>query len=315
MRAYPRLQARTAAILAIAAIVGLIAAACSGSAAPTVQGDAAGGSGTRAAAPAPGQPSAAAESDQSTGGVNQASVEQSGPLIIKTGTFALQVPDLDLALTNASTRIGAMGGYTSGSQRIGDGEKASAQVTYRIPAARWDDALAALRGLADKVLSEESQTQDVTGQVLDLGARITNLQATEKALQGIMTRATKIADVLAVQGQLTDVRGQIEQLETQRKHLQEQAAFSTLAVDYSLKPSPALAQTQQQFDPADEVDRASASLIDVLQGVATAGIWFGIVWLPILLALAIVGVVAWVVVRRLRRSTGGPGPIAPVASA
>ncbi|HEX8025918.1 MAG TPA: DUF4349 domain-containing protein, partial [Candidatus Limnocylindrales bacterium] len=209
-------------------------------------------------------------------------------LIIKTGSIDLQVAAIDDALAAASTKIVGLGGYASGSQRSGDGESASAQVTYRIPSAKWDEALVDLRAIGLKVLSEQSQTQDVTGQVVDLGARITNLQATEAALQAIMAKAEKISDVLAVQQQLTDVRGQIEQATAEKNHLQQQAAFSTLTVSYSLKEV-AVQTTAKQFDPNDEVDKASASLVGVLQALATAGIWFGIVWLPILLALSIVG--------------------------
>jgi hypothetical protein len=55
------------------------------------------------------------------------------------------------------------------------------------------------------------------------------------------------------------------------------------------------------------VDEASASLIDVLQALTTAGIWFAIVWLPILfVAGVIIGIVAWIV-RRVR-GTGAPRP-------
>ena len=35
------------------------------------------------------------------------------------------------------------------------------------------------------------------------------------------------------------------------------------------------------------IDEASASLVDILQSLTTAGIWFAIVWLPILLILAL----------------------------
>ena len=83
--------------------------------------------------------------------------------------------------------------------------------------------------------SEQTQTDEVTGQVLDLGARIVNLQATERALQAIMDKAIKISDVLDVQAQLTDVRGQIEQLETEKKHLEEQAAYGTLDVTFGIE--------------------------------------------------------------------------------
>ncbi len=240
-------------------------------------------------------------------------------LIIKIGSLSLQVPVLDDALATAAAKIAAFGGYVSGSDRSGDGDQATATVTYRVPAAQWDAALVSLRGIADKVLAEQTQTQDVTGDVIDLGARITNLRATEAALQAIMAKATKISDVLAVQQQLTDVRGQIEQLTTQKQHLQDQAAFSTLTVTYSLKPQAAVLTSQQQFNPNSEIDRATASLIQVLQALATAGIWFVIVWLPVLAAVAVLAAIAFLIVRRVRRpatpSSILPGPPAPVAGA
>jgi len=81
-----------------------------------------------------------------------------------------------------------------------------------------------------------------------------------------------------------------------------------------MKPEPALAEQQAQFDPGGEAERASASLVSVLQDVATAGIWFGIVWLPILLSLGIVVGAVLLVTRRLRpRGSGGDAPIAPAA--
>jgi hypothetical protein len=238
-------------------------------------------------------------------------VAQPDLLIIKTGTLSLQVTGLDEALAAASAKVAALGGYVSGSSRKGDGDDQIATATYRIPAAQWDAALVALRAVADKVLAEQTDTQDVTGDVLDLGARITNLKATEAALQAIMARATKISDVLAVQEQLTQVRGEIEQLSTQKKHLEEQAAFSTLTVEYSLKPQAAVVTSSKQFDPNSEIDKAAASLVAVLQALATAGIWFAIVWLPILLVFGIVGLIVVLIARRIRRNRPGRATVLP----
>ncbi|MBA3876384.1 MAG: hypothetical protein C0498_05520 [Anaerolinea sp.] len=236
-------------------------------------------------------------------------------LIIKTGALDLQVEAVDQAVIAAAGRITALGGYVSGSEQVGEGESVTATITYRIPADRWEEALAALRSLAIKVVTERTGTEDVTGQVVDLRARIANLQATEQALQGIMTKATKISDVLAVQAELTTVRGQIEEATAQRQRLEEQAALSTLTVRFSLQPEPAVVASQKKFDPKSEVDRATASLVEILQGLATAGIWFGIVWLPILLVLvAVVLVVALVGRRRLSRrgpDSPGAGPFPP----
>jgi Domain of unknown function (DUF4349) len=299
--AVPRGPRLLLVILATAALV----AACSAASAPQL---APAGNDVAGAPEAPAQPAGGGTTDQSNGGTrsvaggttaNLYDVTRPDLLIIKTGTLSLQVTAVDDALSTASTKIAALGGYVSGSDRKFDGDQTVATETYRIPATQWDAALVALRGLADKVLGEQTQSQDVTGDVLDLGARITNLQATEVALQGIMAKATKISDVLDVQQQLTDVRGQIEQLSTQKKHLQDQAAYSTLTVSYSLKPAPAVVTSQKNFDPSSEVDKASASLVDVLQALATAGIWFAIVWLPILIALAILGTILFFVVRRI----------------
>ena len=167
----------------------------------------------------------------------------------------------------------------------------------------------------------------MTGQVLDLGARIANLQATERALQAIMAKAVKISDVLEVQSQLTDVRGQIEQLETQKAHLEEQAAYGTLGVTFGIE-TVAVVEAQKGFDPAAEADRATASLVEIGQALAAAGIWFAILWLPILIVLGLIALVAFLVFRRLRRTragdgdagAGGPGsttagPIVPTAEA
>jgi hypothetical protein len=234
-------------------------------------------------------------------------------LIIKTGSLTLQVLAIDPALADATTLVSSLGGYASGSDRTGDGDNLAARITFRIPAAKWDEAFARLRRLGERVLDEHSETQDVTGQVVDLGARIRNLVVTERALQAIMDRAGAIKDVLSVQEELTRVRGQIEELTAQNAHLEEQAALSTLTVTFSLKPEPVLTEQQARFDPGAEAERASASLVSVLQDVATAGIWFGIVWLPILVVVAIVGGVVLVIARRLVRA--GPGDGAPIEPA
>ena len=234
-------------------------------------------------------------------------------LIIKTGNMTLRVAGMDPAITAATQQIDALGGYASASERSGEGENAYASITFRIPADRWEEALIGLRGLAEKVLDERTGTQDVTDQVVDLGARIRNLQATETALQAIMTQATEIKDVLAVQAELTQVRGEIERLTAERGNLEAQAAMSTLTVNFSLKVDPVLAETTG-FDPGTEVEQASASLVGVLQGLATAGIWFAIVWVPILVVLAIAIVIGLWVVRRIQRSRdGGAAPVAPAA--
>jgi Domain of unknown function (DUF4349) len=127
-------------------------------------------------------------------------------LIIRTGQLTIEVGDLEAAVAQARARVVEAGGFVSGSDQTAGGDDATASVTFRIPADRWDEALAAVRGLAIATRNLHVETEAVTSQVIDLGARITNLLATEAALQAIMVKATKIPDVLDVQAKLTDVR-------------------------------------------------------------------------------------------------------------
>ena len=236
--------------------------------------------------------------------------------IIRTGTMSIEVSDVGAATRTARDAIVGLGGYVGASTTSNDGDQPSAEITYRIPAAKWEAALDQLRGLnglTTKVVTEHTEAVEVTSQVIDLQARIANLRASETALQGIAAKATKISDVLEVQAQLTQTRGEIETLTAQLKDLNDRAGYATLTVQFNV-PILAVEVAQQAWEPTTVVDEAAATMVSVLQGLATAGIWFAIVWLPILLIIGLVAGIVAFIARRLgygRRTPGGlpPAPI------
>jgi hypothetical protein len=238
--------------------------------------------------------------------------------IIRTGSIQLEVSDVPRALRTARDAIVALGGYVGASNTSNADDRPTAEITYRIPADRWEDALDALRslnGLTTKVVTEQTQAVEVTGQVIDLQARIRNLRASETALQGIAAKATKISDVLEVEVRLTDVRGQIEQLTAQLEDLNDRAGYATLTAFFST-PVVAVQAARNDWEPATTVDEAAASLISIVQALASAGIWFLIVWLPVLLVLGMIAAIGFWLARRMGigRRHGGPGLPPPAAS-
>jgi hypothetical protein len=301
---------RVAVSLGAAAIV-VALAACSGSAANGAPGDFSGsstGGGLPAASAAPDVTRDSAGGLVSSPPTDQAATVDPNTYIVRTGSMSIEVPKIDPALVAVRTAIVGLGGYVSDSDQSNDADKAAASVTYRIPVARWQDALDAITGIAAKVDSAKSNATEVTGQVLDLGARIDNLKTTELALQSIMARATKISDVLAVESQLSDVQGQIEQLSTQQAHLKDSASLATLTVGFALPPTPETIQTSRGWDPGAQLDQASSALLAIGQALASAGIWLVVVGLPVGLAVLVVLALAFVLARRIRRS----GPPAQV---
>jgi len=233
-------------------------------------------------------------------------------LIVKTGQLTLEVASLDSAVSQAQSKIAGTGGYVASSTRSGSEGNASATVTYRLPVARWDEALGDLRKLASKVVSEQTDSSDVTSQAIDLDARLGNLKTTESALQAIMAKASAIPDVLAVEQQLSSTQGEIEQLTAQRNHLGDQAAMSTVSVTFMLPSATVTTQTAQDWQLGGQVDQAVAQLVRIGQGLVTIAVWAVIVGLPVVFALLVLFLASRLTRRFLGRGRPrGATPTAP----
>jgi len=226
--------------------------------------------------------------------------------IVYTGSLQLVVDDLTAALARAKAAVLATGGYVGASQESNDGDRSVATITYRIPATRWEDAIGDLRGLATKVVAEQTQATEVGGQLVDLEARIRNLRASEASLQEIAKGTGRVSDLLEVEAQLTQVRGQIEQLDGQRAQLTDQVAYGTLVAVFGLEAVQVETQAKG-WDPTTDVDGAFATLIAAGQTIVSGAIWFAIVWVPVILVLLLCALVARWLFRRFWPSSGAAG--------
>ena len=229
-------------------------------------------------------------------GEPQAPVLPDQQLIVYTGSLQLDVADLLAAVQQADELVRGLGGHVASSYAENAADYQYATVTYRIPAPHWQDALDGLKALAERVVLETTESEDVTAQVVDLDARLANLRATESALQAIMDRATTIDDVLEVQRELTNVRGDIESLTAQREFLANRAALATLEVTFGV-PTAAVSLASGGWDLGREIDSALAALVRLGQLAASLAIWLVLVIVPLFVPIAL----AIYVAVRLRR--------------
>jgi len=155
--------------------------------------------------------------------------------------------------------------------------------------------------VGSRIVSENTNTTDVTTQVIDVDARIANLRKTETALQSVMAQATKVDDILAIQKELTATRGDIEQLTAESTHLKDQASMSTLSVTFTLPGKTVTVQATEGWSLGAQVDQAGAALVRVGQGLATIAVWAVVVILPIGLAILILLALAAIVRRMMGR--------------
>ncbi|MGZ6273655.1 MAG: DUF4349 domain-containing protein [Candidatus Limnocylindrales bacterium] len=265
--------------------------------------------GFAAATPAPA--ATPASGADTTGGITLQTAAPGAPApedrIIKTGSITIEVADIDVSVAEATNEMHGLGGWMAGSDRTtSSANRGVASVTYRVPVAQFEDAVALMRKLGKKIVAEHSDSQSVGGQIVDLQARIDNLKATEKAIQAIMDKATTIQDTLTVEQRLSDVQGQIEQLTAQVSGLSDQSAYSTLTVVFEVpepgaspSPTPTPSATPGPWSAGEQFNKAAGELGAVGQNVATAAIWLVVLILPVTLAILLLLILLIVISRLL----------------
>ena len=158
-----------------------------------------------------------------------------------------------------------------------------------------------LRGLGEVVTSDTISGEDVTEEYVDLQARERNLLAAEQTLLDLYDRAEDVQDALLVGRELTDVRGQIEQVQGRIQYLKQRSDFSQVSL--SIRPVASPPKPPPAWDPKLVVARAWTASLAVLQTLATAilsAFVFGWWLVPLLIAGTL-----WLR-RRLRRSSFVP---------
>jgi hypothetical protein len=211
-------------------------------------------------------------------------VSQEERLIIKNGSLSIVVDNVEYAVEVVKNFALEKNGFVVTSNVEQNGLTPSGFVNIRIPSDVFDTGLDALRALGD-VKSERVDGRDVTEEFVDLDAQVKNLKAAEKQFLTIMKRAIKIEDILAVQREITTVRGKIDVLEGRMKFLKESAAFSSLTVHLSSDPEnlPVL-DDNDSWKPLATAKNALRELLDFGEGVANIIIWI-VVYIPVWIIL------------------------------
>jgi hypothetical protein len=160
--------------------------------------------------------------------------------IVKTGTLDLQVPrgTLRVALNRVTGVAVGLAGYVANSRTSYGGANPTAQITIRVPVGQFETAITRLDTLPGiNVLGESENGTDVSAQYVDLQAQLAAATSARDALLGVLSRAETVGDILAVQDRVTTAQAQVELLQRRINGLGDQAAFSSLAVTLSEKPT------------------------------------------------------------------------------
>jgi hypothetical protein len=153
------------------------------------------------------------------------------PMIARTAQITFTTMAFDKARAALDDILRRHQGYFGNvNLRAPDGMARTLEATLRVPAAQLDAALAEVRKLG-RVESESQTGEEVTAQFVDLDARLANARHTEQRLTDLLRQRTgNLADVLAVEKELDNTRGEIERMEAEEKGLSNRVEFANLTV-------------------------------------------------------------------------------------
>jgi hypothetical protein len=227
------------------------------------------------------------------------------PRVVRTADVRVKLGKgaFGAAFDRVAALAAANGGFVQSSSTASYKGARSGELTVRVPADRFDAVRQSLAGLGE-VDSQSIRGEDVSGQLVDYGARLKSLQAQEDALRALVGQAKAVNDVLQVQQSLFSVRQQIEQLTAQKANLEQSVSLATFQV--SLYEPGALGEVRPVTDDrslAHSVRQAVDGMVAVVGGM--------IVVVGYLVPLAVLGLLGWGASRVFRRRPAGP--VVPVA--
>jgi hypothetical protein len=236
------------------------------------------------------------------GNVADSSTQVAGSLLIRNAQLALMVRSLDEGRAAMERIVKGSGGFIGNINVSGaGGDTRSLSASLRVPTAKLDETLVALKRLG-QVTSEGQSGEDVTQRSTDLDARLSNSRAAEMRLKDILTHRTgKLSDVLEVEREISRVRGEIEQMEAERKSLDRRITYAIVSVQMieerkaavDLGPS---VSSRLRNALIDGWNRAVSSALDA--AVAIVGI------MPVVLLWTIViAPPLWLIKRRFSRAS------------
>ena len=222
-------------------------------------------------------------------------------MLVRNASLQIVVDDVDGVSRRAQALAVSLGGYVAQAEHQRPEGVPSASLVLRIPVARLDEALVALRAMGVRVEHEQLGVEDVTEQVVDLDARLRTLRATEVELRALLSesarRGQKLDGVMAVYRELTEIRTRIEQLQGRREALEKMAALSTISLQITPVAS-GLPVAGTGWRPAETFRKSLRALVAGLRVVADFAIFLAVVLVPL---AALVAVPLILTIRVLRR--------------
>ena len=161
--------------------------------------------------------------------------------IIYSADATVETTEFEQTLEKLQALVQQYGGFIESSsingsnyysQSRGYSNSRSAYYTIRIPSARFTELMGSLSTLGN-VPYTHSYTENITSRYYDVQARLTAYQTQEQRLLEMMEKAETVSDIIVIEDRLTELRYQIENLQSSLNNWDRQVNYSTVNINVS----------------------------------------------------------------------------------
>ncbi|QQM40224.1 DUF4349 domain-containing protein [Streptomyces liliifuscus] len=178
----------------------------------------------------------AADSDAGSGKKEQAAAPRLTAHIIHTASLTVQVKDVPKSLAETRTVVENAGGMVGNETTDRDSKgRERSRVVLRVPADKYEEVLTELEG-SGKLLDRRAKAEDVTEQVVDVESRIKSQRASVVRIRELMDQATRLSDVVTLEGELSTRQADLESLLAQQASLKDRTSLATITLSLSETP-------------------------------------------------------------------------------
>lgn len=233
-------------------------------------------------------------------GDSSASSALSQRKLIKTVDLNVETKEFDLVMATLENQVRELDGYIenmetyNGSTYSGYRSSRNASLTVRIPKDRLDGFLSTISEISNVVRRSENVV-DVTLEYVDIESRKTSLETEQERLLELVAKAENLEDVITIEQRLSDVRYQLESMESQLRTFDNKVDYSTvyLYINEVKELTPVEEETIWERIAGGFMD----SVRDIADGFMELCIWF-VVHIPYLAIWAVVVVAVVIVIRK-----------------
>ncbi len=214
--------------------------------------------------PAPSGPSGPAGMAGMPGAAPEYQVVDGERQVISQASLDVEVSDVSGAVTQLRSLVESVGGFLEHVSTSGGPDPQRASAVVRVPSERFLNAMERIERLG-KARGQSLGQQDVTGEVIDLEARLRSELRTEESLLELLDRAVSVSDVLTVERELSRVRASVERLQGQIEFISKSVALATIEVSFSLPPdtTPSAPTASLQIE-VEDVEGAVRRIQDIV---------------------------------------------------